>query len=74
MIHESFGDRQEPPFVQIAPDSKVADVDSVPAETQADAGVIPGNQSANSPTPLIREKGAWEKFRDGEGPYPWHLV
>ncbi|HMS50274.1 MAG TPA: hypothetical protein PKA02_02450 [Candidatus Saccharibacteria bacterium] len=74
MIHESSGDRQEPLFAQTPPIAEVADVVSVPVETPVDATVIPDDQTSSSPTPAVHEKGDWEKFSEGKGPYPWHLV
>ena len=74
MIHESSGGRQEPLSVQKALDPEVDAVVNVPAEIQADTTVLPGDQPTNAPTPPVHEKGDWERFSDGEGPYPWHLV
>ena len=74
MIHESSGDRPEQPFIQPASGLEVDADANIPEETQAEATVMPDDPATRPPTPPVHEKGDWEKFSDGEGPYPWHLV
>jgi hypothetical protein len=73
MTPESFRNRQEPLSVHTERDLEAIHDIEVPTETQAGITVIPNDQTTNLPVAPSREKDDWEKYRDGEGPYPWHL-